>query len=87
MSTVVPPIVVVMLTTGITNIMTQNVIYALPSKSAWIQSDAVIQTALSMTTTAFTDVAASTTGVHTSAPFIRQTNTSTGVTIMVKLIS
>jgi len=80
-----PPVVTVMITTGITNTLTQNTTYALPSKSVWLQSSAVIQTSLDATN--WTDVAASTTGVHIVAPFVRQTSSTTGVVVMAKIIS
>lgn len=80
-----PPVVTQMLVSGITNILTQNVIYALPARNVWLQTSVVIQTSLDGSN--FTDVAASTTGVHVVAPFIKNTNSSTGAIAIIKILS
>lgn len=80
-----PPVVTQMITSGVTNTMTQNVTYALPSKNMWVQSSAVIQGSLDGSN--WSDISATTTGVHVVVPFIRNTNTSTGTIVMAKVLS
>jgi hypothetical protein len=85
MSFTVPPVVTPMIVSGVTTSLVQNTTYALPSKNVWVQSSATIQVSLDGSNWA--DVTASTTGVHVVAPFIRNTSSSTGIVIMVKILS
>lgn len=58
--------------------ITQNIVYALPAKAVWLQSLAVVETAVDTT---FTTLAASTTGVITSAVFVRCTTGNTKIVL------
>lgn len=80
-----PPVATPMVTTGVTNILTENVTYAVPSKNVWVQASATVQGSLDASN--WTDVTAATTGVHWVYPFIRNTNTSTGTIVMMKILS
>lgn len=61
--------------------ITQNTIYALPVTACQILSAAVCQLSPTTTTTQFTDVAATTTGVQTGAMFVRCTTGTTQISV------
>jgi len=65
---------------GVPATLTQNVTFALPSQSMWLQASAAVETSLDGSTWAV--LANSTTGAQTSAPFVRCTTAN--ATVMVK---
>lgn len=64
---------------GVPTTITQNVAYALPSPSCWMQSSAVVETSLDGSTWAA--VSASTTGVQTAAVFVRCTTANALISV------
>jgi len=69
-----------LLTIGPVHDILQNIVYALPARKTRMQADAVVETSL-QSTTGFTAVAASTTGVETSASFVRCTTANTKISL------
>lgn len=69
------------LTIGPVHSLVQNQIYALPARRVLLYSDTVVEVSNTIGTTGFTTVAASTTGVQTSAAFIRCTSGVALVTV------
>lgn len=70
-----------LLSVGYTHTLTQNAVYALPSVAVWIQSSGLIQTSLDGTNWTADITASTTSGVVTSAPFVRSTLASTIVSV------
>jgi hypothetical protein len=66
------------LTIGPVHTITQNIAYALPARNVRIQSGAAVQVSLD-STTGFTALSASTTGVETSMPFVKCTTANTTI--------
>lgn len=67
-----------LLTIGPVNDIDQNIVYALPTRTVFIQSNDTVETSLD-STTGFTTLASSTTGVQTSAAFVRCTTANTKI--------
>jgi hypothetical protein len=65
---------------GVVTAITQNVIYALPASTVYLQAEAAVEVSLQATTN-FATLAASTTGATTSAAFVRCTTGNTNIIV------
>lgn len=69
------------LSAGVIHTLVQNEIYALPVVKCMIQASAVCELSLTSSTTGFTAVSATTTGVETVAGFLRCTTAAAVVSV------
>lgn len=70
-----------LLSAGVTNALTQNVIYALPTPACFILAANACELSPTSATTGFVLVAATTTGMQTGAAFIRCTTGATVISV------
>jgi len=69
------------LSAGVVYTLTQNQVYALPPKKVAILSDSALEQNLTNSTTGWTVLTSATTGVETSAPFVRCTTGAAVVSV------